>query len=98
MRPWDVDICTLILVVFYKTKNDIKKETKVFQFITFQKTSTGTKPLRIGYNKIDGFIKIHNKIRYLVLFDEWCENICDSIKYVMSKNVVLQIVLIIILE
>ena len=35
----------------------------------------GAKPLRIRYNKIDGFIKIHNKIRYLVLFDEKCDKI-----------------------
>ena len=32
------------------------------------KTSTGAKPLRIRFDKIDGFIKIHHKIRYLVLF------------------------------
>ena len=30
---------------------------------------TGAKPLRIRVNKIDRFIKIHNRIRYLVLFD-----------------------------
>ena len=28
------------------------------------KPSTGTKPLRIRFNKIDGFIKIHDKIRH----------------------------------
>ena len=33
------------------------------------KTSTAAKPLRIGFNKIDGFIKNHDKMRYLVLFD-----------------------------
>ena len=27
-----------------------------------------TKPLCIRYDKIEGFIKIHNKIRYLVQF------------------------------
>ena len=27
------------------------------------------KPLRIRFDKIHGFIKIHDKIRYLVLFD-----------------------------
>ena len=59
---------------------------------------TGTIPLRIRFNKIDGFIKIHNKIRYLVLFDECCDKICDSIKYLITKKVVLQIVLTIILE
>ena len=28
----------------------------------------GAKPLRIWFDEIDGFIKIHNGIRYLVLF------------------------------
>ena len=46
----------------------------------------GAKPLRIRYNKIDGFIKIHNKIRYLVLFDEKCDKIWDRIKYLISKK------------
>ena len=46
----------------------------------------GAKPLRIRYNKIDGFIKIHNKIRYLVLFDEKCDKIWDRIKYLKSKK------------
>ena len=58
---------------------------------------TGTIPLRIRFNKIDGFIKIHNKIRYLVLFD-WCDKVYDRIKHLISENVVLQIVLIIILQ
>ena len=30
----------------------------------------GAKPLSIRFDKIDGFIKNHNKIRYLVLLDE----------------------------
>ena len=58
----------------------------------------GAKPLRIKYNKIDGFIKTYNKIRYLVLFDEWCDKICHRIKYLISKKVILQIGLIIILQ
>ena len=47
---------------------------------------TGTIPLRIRFNKIDGFIKIHNKIRYLVLFHGWCDKICDMIKYLISEK------------
>ena len=46
----------------------------------------GVKPLRIRSNKIDGFIKIHNKIKYLVLFDECSDKICDRIKYLLSKK------------
>ena len=37
-------------------------------------------------------------IGYLVLFDEWCEKICDSIRYIICKKVVLQIVLTVILQ
>ena len=51
------------------------------------KTSTGAKPLRIRYNKIDGFIKIYNRIRYLVLFDSgWFDKICDRNKYFISEK------------
>ena len=42
--------------------------------------------MRIRYDEIDGFIKIHNKIRYLVLFDEWCDKICNGIKYLISEK------------
>ena len=51
------------------------------------KTSTGVKPLRIRYDEIDGFIKIHNRIRYLVLFDcGWFDKISDRIKYLISEK------------
>ena len=50
------------------------------------KTSTRVKPLPIRYNKIDGYIKFHNKVRYLVLFDEWYNKICDRIKYLISES------------
>ena len=41
--------------------------------------------MRIRFNKIEGFIKIHDKIRYLVLFDySYCDKICDMIKYLIS--------------
>ena len=42
--------------------------------------------MHIRYNKIDGFIKICNKIRYLALFDEWCGKNCDRIKYLISEK------------
>ena len=64
------------------------------------KTPTGTKPLCIRFDKIDGFIiSLDTKIKHLVLFHYGLMNkICDKIKYVSSKKVVLKIVLIIILE
>ena len=39
------------------------------------KTSAGAKPLLIRFNKIDGFIKINEKIKY-----------CDKIKYLVSEK------------
>ena len=51
------------------------------------KTSTGAKPLRFMFDKIDGFIEVHNRVIYLILFDYgWCDKICDSIKYLMSEK------------
>ena len=58
----------------------------------------GTKPLRIRFDKIDGFIKIYNGIRYLVLYDyERYNAIYDRIRYLISEKMLLQMVLIIIL-
>ena len=43
--------------------------------------------MRIRFDKIDGFIKIHDKIRYLVLFGySHCDKICDKIKYLISDK------------
>ena len=51
-------------------------------------------------NKIDGFvISFDGKIKYLIVIDYGLFNkIFDKVKYHISKKVVLQIVLIIILE
>ena len=60
-----------------------------------------TKTLIIRFNKIDRFIKIHDKIRYLVSFDyRYCDKTCDKIKYLISEKnyMILQIVLIIFLQ
>ena len=51
------------------------------------KTFLGSKPLRIWFDKIDGFIKIYDGIRYLVLLGHnWYDEICDSIKYLISEK------------
>ena len=56
--------------------------------------------MRIRFDKIDGFIiSLDGKIKHLVLFDYGLrDKICDKIKYLIIKKVVLQIVSIIILE
>ena len=39
----------------------------------------------VRFDKKDGFIKIQDGIRYLVLSDcSWCDKICDSNKYLVS--------------
>ena len=51
------------------------------------KTLIGAKPLRIRFDKIDGFIKTYDGIRYLVSFNHGrCEKICDRIKYLISEK------------
>ena len=52
------------------------------------KTSTSPKPLRIRFDKIDGFIMVlDGKIKQLVLFDYWLfDEICNKIKYLISKK------------
>ena len=47
------------------------------------KTSKGPKPLRIRFDKIDGFIMVlDGKTKHLVLLDK----ICDKIKYLISEK------------
>ena len=57
-----------------------KQQHSLFYDLSY-KTSTGAKPLSIRLNKIDGLIKIHDGIRYLVLFCcSYCDETCDRIK------------------
>ena len=45
----------------------------------------GEKPLHIRFDKIDGFIKVHDGIRYLVIFDYWLyDEIYNIIRYLIS--------------
>ena len=47
----------------------------------------GSIPLRISFDKTNGFIKIYDGIRYLVLLDYGeCDKICDRIKYLVSEK------------
>ena len=68
-------------------KNYIKKNKKKLIYDISYKTSTGAKSLRTRFNKIDGFTKIHDKIRYLVTFDySYCNKICGKIKYLVGEK------------
>ena len=43
--------------------------------------------LSVKFDKIDGFIKIQDRIRYLVLFNYgWFDKICNRIKYHISEK------------
>ena len=45
----------------------------------------GLKPLCIWFQKVDGFIKIYDGNRYLVVLGHsWCDKICDRTKYIIS--------------
>ena len=47
----------------------------------------GAKPLRIRFDEIDGFIKIYDGIRYLVLLGpEQYDAIYNSIRYLISEK------------
>ena len=85
IRPKNRDIyCSDVLLdgKLYK-----KNYENILIYDISYKTSTGAKPLRIMFDEIDGLIKIHNRIRYLVLFDYgWCDKICDRIKYLISEK------------
>ena len=78
-------------MIFYQTKNYIieNNENILIYDISYKTTKLQTIAyyVRIRFDKIDGFLKIHHKIRYLVLFDYGCfDKICDKIKYLISEK------------
>ena len=64
------------------------------------KTPTGPKPLRIRFHKRDGFIiSLDSIIKHLILFDYGLfNNVCDKIKYLISKRIGIANIVIIIFE
>ena len=51
------------------------------------KNLIGAKPLYIMFNKIDGFIRVYNGTRYLVLFSpEKYDFVCNSIIYLINQK------------
>ena len=55
--------------------------------MTKKKALMVSRPLRIKFDKIDGFIKIYDGIRYLELFGYWkCDEIFGNIKYGISEE------------
>ena len=50
---------------------DEKEYENILTYGISYKNFLGSKPLHIKFDKIDGFIKIYDGIRYLVLFVYW---------------------------
>ena len=71
---------------------NILLDQKFYQNISFHnilyKTPTDPRPLRIRFDKIDGFIiSLDGKIKHLILFDYGLfSKICDKVKYLISKE------------
>ena len=54
--------------------------------ISCHSTFMGSIPFGIRFDEIDGFIKIYDGIRYLVLFSYLYDEICNRIKYLTSEK------------
>ena len=85
IRFWDRDIDFSDILLYEKLYKEKYKKTLTYD-ISYE-ISMGAKSSGIRFNEIDRFIKIHDKIRYLLLFDySCCDKICDKIKYVISEK------------
>ena len=85
IQLWDRDINfsdILLHEKLYKKRNE-----NILVYDILYKTSIGVETVRIKFNKIEGFIKIHDKIRYLVLFNySYCNKMCYEIKYLLIEK------------
>ena len=74
-------------IKFYKTLLEEKSYENILIYDISYKTFMSAKLVRIRFNKIDGFIKIYDGTRYLVLFGpERYDAIYDWIKYITSEK------------
>ena len=70
-----------------------EKSDKAYDYILIYdisyKTLMGAKPLRIRFDEIDGFIKIYDGIRYVLLFrSEQYDAIYIRIRYLIRQKMV----------
>ena len=80
IRVWGTNIYSIDILL-----DEISYKEK-YENISY-KTSAGAKPLRLRFDKNRWYIKIHDKIRYFVLFDySYCDEVCDKIKYIISEK------------
>ena len=82
MRDIDFDFSDILL-----DEKSCKTCNNLLIYDILYKTFTSSIPLHIRFNKIDGFIKICDRIRYLVLFNHgWCDKISDRNRYLISER------------
>ena len=85
MRVKDRDIDFSDILLDNKLYKEKYKTILIYE-ISY-KTLTDVKPLRISFDKIDGFIKIHDGIIYSVLFDRsWYGKIFYRNKYLIREK------------
>ena len=66
---------------------DEKSYNNILIYDISQKTLIGLKPLRSRFDKIDGFTRIYDGSRYLVLFGHlWYDVIYNRIRYLASEK------------
>ena len=79
-------VCVIILMKtrHINSSNILLGKKNIFWFNNISyKTFMGC----IRLNKIDGFYKVYDGIKYLVILGHsWSDEICDSIKYMRKKT------------
>ena len=73
---------------------DKKSYENILVYNNLYKLLVDSKPLCIRFNKIDGFIRVYDGTRYLVIFGrEKCNSIYNRIRYLVSvKGIITYIV------
>ena len=80
MRVRDIDFS-----VFLLDEKSYKTYKNILIYDISYKSFMGSIALRIRFDEIDGFIKIYDRVRYLVFFGRrWYDEICDGMKYLIS--------------
>ena len=66
---------------------DTKSHENILVYNISYKSLIDSMPLRIRFDKIDGFIRVFDGPRYLALFgSEKHDSICNSIRYIGQKR------------
>ena len=82
MRVVDIDFDDILL-----DEQSYKTYENVLIYDISYKILIGAKPLRIRFNKINGFIKVYDGIRHQVLFGpQWYDAIYNMIRYLISEK------------